>query len=83
MLLLILRESTCFQTYHTNEAIIQSGGKDDSLFVLLKSSVLVTKGLHKEVILAQLDAGDFFWELSLLLRKLRSTTIIAKSNVIA
>jgi len=79
----LTRESTCFQTYHTNEAIIQSGGKDNSLFVLLKGSVLVTKGPHKEVMLAQLDAGDFFGELSLLLRKPRSTTIIAKSNVIA
>lgn len=52
------------------------------MLVLLKGSVLVTKGLHKEVMLAQLNAGDFFGELSLLPRKPRSTTIIAKSEVI-
>lgn len=78
----LTRENTCFQTYQINDAIIKSGDNDDALFVLLKGSVLVTKGLYKEVTLAQLNAGDFFGELSLLLRKPRTTTIIANSETI-
>ena len=78
----LTQEKTCFQMYQVNEEIIRNGDKDDTLFVLLKGSVVVTKGTTKEVTLAQLKSGDIFGELSLILRRPRTTTIIAKSEVL-
>ncbi|KMP12025.1 hypothetical protein UZ36_02335 [Candidatus Nitromaritima sp. SCGC AAA799-C22] len=82
----LIRETTCFQNYQTNEGIIFDGHKDDTLFVLLKGKVVVAKGASrgtgKEVILAQLQIGDIFGELSLLLRRPRTTSISAKSEVV-
>lgn len=58
-----------------NEAIITEGESGDSLFLIMRGVVRVTKTIHgKEFNLATLVAGDFFGEMALLHREPRIAT---------
>ena len=58
------------------------GDREDTLFVLLDGTAIVTKGVNKEFILTTLERGSVFGEMSLLLRKSRTTNILAQTNVV-
>ena len=78
----LVKEKTCFLKYSKGEGIIMKGDREDTLFVLLDGTAIVTKGVNKEFILTTLERGSVFGEMSLLLRKSRTTNILAQTNVV-
>jgi len=77
--------STSLRSYQEGDIIVTEGEEGSSLFLLVSGEVKVfTKGEHGEHIqLAELGAGDFFGEVSLLTGRPRTATITAKTPVTA
>lgn len=78
-----LLESTSLRSYQEGDIIVTEGEEGHSLFLLVSGEVKVfTRGERGEHLqLAELGAGDFFGEVSLLTGKPRTATITAKSVV--
>ena len=78
-----LLASTNLRSYQEGDIIVTEGEEGHSLFLLVSGEVKVfTRGERGEHIqLAELGAGDFFGEVSLLTGKPRTATITAKSVV--
>lgn len=72
------------QVYDDGELLVREGETGDSLFVLERGRVQVTKSGSTVgttyVVLARLKAGDFFGEMSLLTGEPRSATIAAEGS---
>ncbi len=61
--------------------VIQEGTEGDGLYLIMSGSVRVTKNIDgKEVELATLNDGEFFGEMSLLLRQKTTATVAALSS---
>ncbi len=77
--------STSLRSYHEGDIIVTEGEEGSSLFLIVSGEVKVfTRGQRGEHLpLAELGAGDFFGEVSLLTGKPRTATITAKGPVIA
>lgn len=71
-----------FESYTEGDFIIRENSKDDSLLVIIKGSVSVTKNSHPERPLAILKQGAVFGEISFLTRRHRSTNVIANEQTI-
>ena len=71
-----------FRVYHSEELLIRQGSFDQSLFIILIGSVIVTEG-PGGTILAILKAGDIFGEMAFLTDTRRTANVIAKETVIA
>lgn len=80
-----LLESTSLRSYNEGDIIVTEGEVGHSLFLLVSGEVKVfTRGEQGEHLpLAELGAGDFFGEVSLLTGKPRTATITAKTTVSA
>lgn len=78
-----LLASTNLRSYQEGDIIVTEGEEGHSLFLLVSGGVKVfTRGERGEHLqLAELEAGDFFGEVSLLSGKPRTATITAKSVV--
>lgn len=77
--------STSLRSYQEGDIIVTEGEIGSSLFLIVSGEVKVfTRGERGEHLpLAELGAGDFFGEVSLLTGKPRTATITAKSAVLA
>jgi cAMP-dependent protein kinase regulator len=77
--------STSLRSYQEGDIIVTEGEIGSSLFLIVSGEVKVfTRGERGEHLpLAELGAGDFFGEVSLLTGKPRTATITAKNAVIA
>lgn len=77
--------STSLRSYQEGDIIVTEGEIGSSLFLIVSGEVKVfTRGERGEhLALAELGAGDFFGEVSLLTGKPRTATITAKSAVLA
>ncbi len=62
-------------SYHTGEFLIQEGGNDHSLFILLVGAASVVKE-GASIPLAMLKPGDLFGEMGFLLQQNRTTNVI-------
>lgn len=77
--------STSLRSYQEGDIIVTEGESGSSLFLVVSGEVKVfTRGEQGEHIpLAELGAGDFFGEVSLLTGRPRTATITAKTPVLA
>ena len=77
--------STSLRSYQEGDIIVTEGESGSSLFLVVSGEVKVfTRGEQGEHIpLAELGAGDFFGEVSLLTGRPRTATITAKTQVLA
>ncbi len=77
--------STVLRTYEEGDIIVTEGEAGSSLYLLVTGTVKVfTRGSSGEhLALAELGAGDFFGEVSMLTGKPRTATITAKTPVVA
>jgi len=81
-----LLTSTTLRSYNEGDIIVTEGAPGSSLFLVVSGTVQVftrDEATREEIHLAQLGAGDFFGEVSLLTGKPRTATIKADSPVIA
>ena len=72
------------KTYNDGDVIIKQGDSGDCMFVIQSGKVDVIKESNgQEIHLATRNEGDFFGEMSLFSREVRSATIRAKGTVVA
>jgi CRP-like cAMP-binding protein len=68
--------------YHDGEAIVREGETGDCMYVVQAGQVEVIQGKeNKEVRLAVLNEGDFFGEMAIFEREVRSATVRAMGDV--
>ncbi|MGB7291477.1 MAG: cyclic nucleotide-binding domain-containing protein [Thermodesulfobacteriota bacterium] len=68
--------------YHDGEAIVREGETGDCMYVVQAGQVKVLQGKeNKEVRLAVLNEGDFFGEMAIFEREVRSATVRAIGEV--
>jgi CRP/FNR family transcriptional regulator len=68
--------------YHDGEAIVREGETGDCMYVVQAGQVEVLQGKeNKEVRLAVLKEGDFFGEMAIFEREVRSATVCAIGEV--
>ncbi|MFC2163529.1 Crp/Fnr family transcriptional regulator [Acidobacteriota bacterium] len=68
--------------YGKGEVIVQQGEKDDCMYEILEGKVEVLQVRDgKEVRLAVLDKGEFFGEMAIFEKEVRSATVRALSEV--
>jgi CRP/FNR family transcriptional regulator, cyclic AMP receptor protein len=68
--------------YHDGEAIVREGETGDCMYVVQAGQVEVLQGNeNKEVRLAVLNEGDFFGEMAIFEREVRSATVRAINEV--
>ena len=70
-----------FYSVQPKETLIKEGDQCDTLFILLSGTVQVYKGREREV-LAELEPGDFFGEISFLTKTERISSVAAMGNCI-
>ncbi len=71
-----------FRVYHPKEMLIRQGHSDQSLFIILTGTVIITEGAGG-TILAVLKAGDIFGEMAFLTDTRRTASVVARESVIA
>ena len=70
-----------FAIYASGEIVIEEGAHDDSLFILLSGTAIVTKRRSAKPI-ATIQPGDFFGEIAFLTKGPRTATITAEGELI-
>ena len=68
--------------FNKNERIIRQGASDDCFYILLSGSARVCKGDNPETIV-NIQAGDFFGEISYLSRSRRTRHVFANEKTFA
>ncbi len=79
----LLKKISNFKKFATGEIIVRENDRDiNEMYVIVSGSVNVYKsyGLFDEVLLAHIEAGEFFGEMSLFLNKPRSATVVASED---
>lgn len=70
------------KVYKEGEVIVRQGEKDDCMYEILEGKVEVLQVKEgKEVRLAVLDKGDFFGEMAIFEKEVRSATVRAMGEV--
>ena len=69
--------------YENRNYIIAQGDLDNSLYVLLKGLVYITKNGNPYVKISKLKPGAIFGEISFLSDTPRTTNVVAEDNVVA
>jgi len=77
----IISTNAQFAIYKDGEKIISEGDRDANLFVLLSGSASVSKN-GSDTVLATLEAGQIFGEMSFLTHSTRITNITSSNNAI-
>ncbi len=78
----IIEGQSFFEGFEAGEFIIREGQRNDSLYVVIKGTALVTKNSHPEHVIATLRPGAIFGELSFLTGRPRSTNVVTSEKVI-
>jgi CRP/FNR family transcriptional regulator len=70
------------ETYKDAQVIIKEGGHGEGTYVILSGAVDVTRSFQdKKVLIARLEKGDIFGELSYIDREPRTATVTAVGDV--
>ncbi|MFN2119263.1 MAG: cyclic nucleotide-binding domain-containing protein [Anaerolineales bacterium] len=69
------------KVYHDGDVIIRQGDVDDCMYVIQEGKVeIILESEGQEQLLNVLDTGDFFGEMALFDKDVRSATVRAKGN---
>jgi CRP-like cAMP-binding protein/Fe-S-cluster-containing hydrogenase component 2/thioredoxin reductase len=64
--------------FKPNDTLIEEGGEDDSVYIIRKGSVTVSRMIAgKDIVLGYLPAGNYVGEMAMLTRQKRSATVKA------
>lgn len=70
------------KTYQDSEAIVREGEVGDRMFIIQSGRARVTREENgQEIFLTELKAGDFFGELAIIDKEVRSATVRASGEV--
>lgn len=70
------------KTYSAGEVIVREGELGDRMFIIQNGCVRVTRMIDdREIQLGELKAGDFFGEMAIIDREVRSATVSAVGDV--
>ncbi len=77
----IMETTTLGRVYQDGESILTQGEMGDCMYVIQSGKVEVIRGQgEREIILTELGEGDFFGEMALFEREVRSTNVRAKGE---
>jgi CRP-like cAMP-binding protein len=78
-----MESQTLGKVYQNGEEIIRQGEYGECMYVIQKGRVEIVSNLleGKEVLIAELGKGDFFGEMALFEKEIRSATVRAKGDV--
>ncbi len=77
-----MEEGKLGKIYHDGEVIIREGDTGDRMFVIQSGRVRVTRNAEgKDIHLSELKEGDFFGEMAIIEREVRSATVRAFGEV--
>lgn len=78
-----MESPTLGKVYHDREEIIRQGEYGQCMYVIHKGKVEVVSNLleGKEILIAELGKGEFFGEMALFEKEIRSATVRAKGEV--
>ena len=68
--------------YNEGQIIIEEGSSENELFIILSGSVNVLKGQAQFTSVGTIKAGDFFGEISFIMRSKRTANVVAKEKTI-
>lgn len=66
-----------FASFEAGEAIIREGAGDNTLFILLEGACVITKNRSPDKVIARLERGAIFGEVSFLTQRVRTTNVKA------
>ncbi|MBF0462054.1 MAG: cyclic nucleotide-binding domain-containing protein [Magnetococcales bacterium] len=79
----VLAEAGSFFThFKKDDFLIREGTTDNTLFIVIKGSVIVTKADCPGQVLATLPAGSVIGEISFLTNRIRTSNVIANADTI-
>lgn len=78
------KDKNLFLQFEPSEVIIQEGEKDHAMFIILKGTVLISKGVaKKDTLIAKLNEGEVFGEFSFLRKGAnRTSTAISEKKTV-
>ncbi len=77
-----MKDGKLGKTYNDGEAIVREGELGERMFIIQSGRVRVSRNMNgNEVKLAELKAGDFFGEMAIIDREVRSATVSAIGQV--
>ena len=79
---ILLKTEGAFVKFRTTENIILEGEVDDSIFIILKGVVHITKQNLPDIIISQLRAGSLFGEIALISDAPRTSNATAFTEVV-
>lgn len=79
---LLAEEGTCFTRFQAGDCFIREGTADDTLYIIVKGSAIVTKNAQPDHVLVELTEGAVIGEIAFLTGRLRTSNIIASTDVI-
>jgi len=79
---LILESESYFESFEPGEQIIEEGGLDNSLYIIIKGTAVVTKSSHPDRVITTLSGGAIMGELSFLTQRPRSSNVKAAEKVV-
>ena len=68
--------------YSDEQIIIEEGSTENQLFIILSGSVNVLKGQEQFTSVGTIKSGDFFGEISFIMRSKRTASVVAKEKTI-
>ncbi|MDH5464728.1 MAG: cyclic nucleotide-binding domain-containing protein [Thiovulaceae bacterium] len=68
--------------YSEGQIIIEEGSSENELFIILSGSVNVLKGKEQFTSVGTIKAGDFFGEISFIMRSKRTASVVANEKTI-
>jgi CRP/FNR family transcriptional regulator, cyclic AMP receptor protein len=77
----IISKNAQFAIFKDGEKIITEGENDTNLYILLSGTAQVSKN-ESETVLATVEAGQIFGEMSFLTHSTRTTNVISNKNAI-
>ncbi len=78
-----LADQLQFTPFATGEAVTREGDHDDGLFMIVEGEAAVRIGTgHDQREVAQLGAGQFFGEMSLMTGEARTATVVAATDLV-
>ncbi|MBF0161365.1 MAG: cyclic nucleotide-binding domain-containing protein [Magnetococcales bacterium] len=74
---LLAESDSFFTTFQPGDYLIREGAMDNTLFIIVKGSAIVTKNSMPGRVLVQLAAGSVIGEISFLTDRVRTSNVIA------
>lgn len=79
---MLAEEGACFTRFHSGDFLIREGTEDSTLYIIVKGTAIVTKNAQPDQALAVLEVGAVIGEIAFLTGRLRTSNIVATTDLL-